>query len=307
MSKASSTRPLFTASSEYAPRNRGPITTLFDYPTSCLATPTLAPKQATFYFAHQGQDNYFDPSCFPRGTIKPENLQSAHWGLYYYSPAICPKGWNQVRTYARTLPGFTEDISIGQGTSVALCCPSGYTSVSPAGHGHKCSSAFSQDQVVTYIFPTMKGPGDWDVPVSTKTHAAPANPSIVYGDGVVVMWQKTDEAVLAAAAQETSTSQTGSNTSTSTASPPTSPPAAGGLSTGTKAGIGVGVAILALVALMIGWLFLRRRKKHSESLHEVPAPRELDAGRSNVVEAAPGDPPKEIYSQTREPVHEMPP
>jgi len=119
----------------------------------------------------------------------------------------------------------------------------GYVSPSPNGHGHKCSSVFTQGQVITYAFPTLKGPDDWDVPISTKTYAAPA-PSGVWGDGVVVMWQKSDESVLVEAAQQTSASQTESDssgvTSTSTTSPSISPAAPGGLSTGAKAEIGVG-------------------------------------------------------------------
>jgi hypothetical protein len=90
MSEPSPTRPLLTASAQYTPRNRGPITTLFDQPKSCLATPTLGAQQHTFYFGHQGKFNYFDPSCFPTGTISSEQLQSAYWGLYYCSPHLRP-------------------------------------------------------------------------------------------------------------------------------------------------------------------------------------------------------------------------
>jgi hypothetical protein len=109
------------------------------------------------------------------------------------------------------------------------------------------------------------------------------------------MWQKTDEALLVEAAKETT--QTLTNTPLLSTS--------GGLSTGAKAGIGVGAAIVVLVALMIGWLVLRRRRRDRESLDVPPVARELDAG-SNIVEAAPGEPRKELYTQVREPVHELP-
>jgi hypothetical protein len=120
------------------------------------------------------------------------------------------------------------------------------------------------------------------------------------------MWQSTDEALLAEATKGTTIARS-TQTSTNTLSPSTSLTASEGLSIGAKAGIGVGAAIVVLLALMIGWLVLRKRKRHSEreSLHKLPVPRELDAERSNVVEAAPGEPP-ELYSQTRRPVHELP-
>jgi hypothetical protein len=100
---------------------------------------------------------------------------------------------------------------------------------------------------------------------------------MIYGDGVQIWWQRSDEAVLsAAAAATTSAPSTGRTLSSSTQSvtyiPTSSPqhPAAGGLSTGAKAGIGGGVAALVLIAgIAFALIFLRRKKKKEGSQTEL--------------------------------------
>lgn len=107
-------------------------------------------------------------------------------------------------------------------------------------------------------------------PVSSSTFASASS---VQGHGVVVLWQKSDEAVLAAAsaasspttmsiATGTTTPQAGPSSAIpqSTSAPPRdSPGGASGLSTGAKAGIGVGVPLAVLAFLLAGLVFWRRR------------------------------------------------
>ncbi|OAL50178.1 hypothetical protein IQ07DRAFT_632099 [Pyrenochaeta sp. DS3sAY3a] len=68
-----------------------------------------------------------------------------------------------------------------------------------------------------------------------------------------------------------------SSTSTSTSTPGGSPPPGqigteGGLSTGAKAGIGVGVAVVALLLLLGGLFFLKRRKARATDAGQAPYP-----------------------------------
>ena len=70
----------FTASFESF--NRGPITTLFVPPTTCNQLLTSA--VGTLFLGHFGP-NYFDPACYPAGTIPESSLEvQTNWGLYYY-------------------------------------------------------------------------------------------------------------------------------------------------------------------------------------------------------------------------------
>jgi hypothetical protein len=109
--------------------------------------------------------------------------------------------------------------------------------------------------------------------VSMTTMAAETT---IYGDGVQIWWQSSDEALLSAAAaattsaqstKQTSSPSTHSMTSTPTSTPtrtPTNdpPPAASGdLSTGAKGGIGGGIAAAVVIAGIVLTLFLRRKKK----------------------------------------------
>jgi hypothetical protein len=94
--------------------------------------------------------------------------------------------------------------------------------------------------------------------------------SYVVGDGVPIMWQATDSAVLERATI-TSSSQTIEDTTRT--SPTTSPtdtvsanethaPSPNGLSTGAKVGLGVGIPVAVIALLAIGLFLMKRKRRH---------------------------------------------
>jgi hypothetical protein len=57
--------------------NRGPVTSIFNPPASCLSTLTWA---NAMYFGYGGPDNYPDTACYPSSTL-PGGPNA--WELYY--------------------------------------------------------------------------------------------------------------------------------------------------------------------------------------------------------------------------------
>lgn len=73
-----------------------------------------------------GASGLLDSSCYPMGTKKYEDIVDATaWELYYYSPAACPGGWDYVTKFTSAVPAadLVTSISLGSGTTAALCCP----------------------------------------------------------------------------------------------------------------------------------------------------------------------------------------
>lgn len=146
--------------------------------------------------------------------------------------------------------------------------------------------------------PTNTGVG-WDRGiVSTSTVATE---STVYGDAVQIWWQSSDEAVLAAAAAETSsasrTGQVQGSTTGQTSLPVTwytgslTPSNPGGISTGAKAGIGAGIGAAFLLSIATGvFLFLRRKTR--TIVYDVQMPPE--AGEAVLVEKESPERPQEL-------------
>ncbi|KAF2437491.1 hypothetical protein P171DRAFT_492228 [Karstenula rhodostoma CBS 690.94] len=255
-------------------QNRGPITTLFSPPSSCTATlTTQQPSNDRLFFGHY-LDPYFDPLCLPLGTFKREELIKVTWDFYYYSPAICPDEWSTVATFQSEIPGGIPAMVFSLGTQTTAALGYEYGDI-----GHICQSSVTRNQRVPYVSPTNLGIS-WDRGlVSTSTMAAG---TMAYGDGVQILWQSTDEALLSAAMKATtsasdtkktssltgqspsSTAQTSSSTSAATGGP--APRNRDGLSVGAKAGIGVGIAAVVLIATIVGWFLFLRRKRHGLEL-----------------------------------------
>jgi len=79
------TAVLVTEPASVAALNRGPITSLFSLPSTCLATLTLDTRRETLVAIH-GVRGYFDANCFPTGTLQPEDLApDSVWHSYYCS------------------------------------------------------------------------------------------------------------------------------------------------------------------------------------------------------------------------------
>jgi hypothetical protein len=125
--------------------NRGPLTTTFTPPTTCLQTLSInsfyvggTPTTATFYGNWFGFEAGY--SCLPTGTMPGTLLASpTYWGTYWCkkasetfrkillilcfvdSPGLyCPTGW----TTAGELGSSWNGIHVTGSTSGAICCPS---------------------------------------------------------------------------------------------------------------------------------------------------------------------------------------
>lgn len=63
--------------------NRGPITELYVPPTSCYQTLTSGTDNG-YLFAGHFMNSYFDPACYPPGTIGASGLEEGTaWDFYY--------------------------------------------------------------------------------------------------------------------------------------------------------------------------------------------------------------------------------
>ncbi len=119
--------------------NRGPLTTIFTPPATCLNVITYSSDLGTqsavtgsaisnLILGHYRSVG--DAACYPPSV----GTSTTEWGVYFYSPGMCPKGWTAECTQYtfttitdfRTRPetGTGVVIPIGSDTSRALCCPS---------------------------------------------------------------------------------------------------------------------------------------------------------------------------------------
>ncbi|PVH97497.1 hypothetical protein DM02DRAFT_616514 [Periconia macrospinosa] len=275
MSKTSSSQTLITDPASIAKYNRGPITTLFKQPTSCLSTLTQDPNKKSIYAVH-GISGYFDQACLPLGILQHGDVTAVSaWWTYYNSPAICPSGWTEAVTFSKELPVNGPPLQLGSDTSAVCCCPPSFTYPVSAGNGHACASMISQSQVINYISPIPRDGGGWNTGEVSQTSFS--LPSSVAGHGIVVMWQKSDESALKAAA-ETTTSASASQTLIPSPTKPSdsqTKDSNDGLSTGSKIGIGVVVVlVIVIVGAIIFLLWLRKARAGPANR---PAPVELSA------------------------------
>ncbi|KAF1941029.1 hypothetical protein EJ02DRAFT_423372 [Clathrospora elynae] len=269
--------------------NRGPITTKFAPPASCLETLTSI-SGSSLYFGHFG--TIFNVDCYPTGTSPAQALATGNWAGYYYSPAICPLGWTAATTFLSSVPiyGSPQYIALGSETTAALCCPSSYFY---AGNGHQCASTITQGQAVVFIFGLNNGYG-YDLSGTPTTNKLTEGTSAL-GDGVPIWWQNSDDEVLSSAYSMTPTSKptslptsqpsTSTSTSTSTSSPPPT-----GLSKGAKIGIGVFVPLAVIAGLVLGSLLwsrrTRRRQKHEVAVGSTAVYKEQPLVPSYITEQA---------------------
>lgn len=274
-----------------AAQNRGPITSVFVPAPSCTETLTLDTTAGNnyLYFGH-GNNPYVDYSCIATGTrIAIELVDQESWGSYYCaictilsfcnswkliqrgvdSPAICPQSWSTATNFTLITSGADSRTValLGPETKAVLCCPSGY---SYGGFGHQCTSTVTKNQVLTYVGPKLNGTDGW-IRGSVKSTTLTTT-SYVWGDGIPIWWQSSDEAALTAASTLMPT-QTVSPTTTQTSSSTTQ---TGGssdsntqssFSTSAKIGLGVGIPLAVLLGLGIGWFVFRHQKANTPLLH----------------------------------------
>lgn len=143
--------------------------------------------------------------------------------------------------------------------------------------GHQCTSTVPAGQDLTVNSYSLNGmtfaPSLKTIPQISKT--------VVVNDGIPIMWQASDSALLARASTMSSSPKT-----TVSITPVGSPPAtntsrlSGGLSTGAKIGLGVGIPVAVIALLAMGFLLWKRRQKSR------PVP-ELDTAQQTGYKDAP--------------------
>ncbi|KAJ4355624.1 uncharacterized protein N0V89_003644 [Didymosphaeria variabile] len=266
---------MITAKASIEAFNRGPITKYWEPAPSCSNTMS---KDANMYYGW-GASGVIDTACYPMGTLKYNDIKPASaWDLYYYSPAICPKEWTVATTYSDNIPknDALTSLSVGTSTTAVLCCPSGFSYYT---QGHVCTSTIKEDQTLKYVVPGNDEFGTLSIgPVSTSIYSAGA--SHAFANGIVVMFQSSDTAMLRSvtvnptagvastsattttpsAQSSTGTTNTAVSTGAATSTGDAQPVSSSGLSTGAKVGMGVGIPCALLLGLLFGWFLFRKRR-----------------------------------------------
>ncbi|KAL4888085.1 hypothetical protein BDV59DRAFT_149826 [Aspergillus ambiguus] len=275
--------------------NRGPLTTTFTPPASCLQTLSSVSyyvgdtAESTTFYGHWFDDT--GVTCLPTGTV-PESILASptYWGTYWYSPGLyCPTGWSTAGLLDTTWNG----LEVTGSTSGAICCPS---SMSFYAGGHECSQVISAKETITLARSGV---------VVTSSLATPIT---VYADGIPLIWEKSDLPKTASA------STTPLSTQTST-QPATAHIKSGGLSEGAKIGIGIGVPLGAIaIGVAIFFYFFKRHTRakeepHTEiyaSLQDCGTPSELPTKEnSGPSELASSEDRSELPVKVQAPVHEL--
>ncbi|KAF7871788.1 hypothetical protein EAF04_003895 [Stromatinia cepivora] len=223
-----------------------------------------------------------DAACFPSSTTDYGPWENA-WGVYYYSPGICPQGWSQAATLSSSFGKGNTQLKIGASTTAVVCCPSG---LSYSSDGHACGPTFwTTTSRLLYINPSLNALNSWvstdaNTPLTTMVSGSPY---IIFGDGIPVWWQASDLKAFSSAATITSISpsitdtltptlksssnsktstQTSLSSSLQTTQPANTSSSNNGLSTGAEITIGVTIALFIL-ALSAGAAkyFIRKRKE----------------------------------------------
>ncbi|KAJ5807873.1 hypothetical protein N7474_009142, partial [Penicillium riverlandense] len=232
--------------------NRGPLTTTFTPPTTCLQTLSEVvyyvdgTAESTTYYGHWYGDNT-GYTCFPTGTVPGTLLASpTYWDTYWYSPGLCcPTGW----TTAGQLAGSWDGLDVTGSTSGAICCPSGMNFYS---ENHECSQVLSAKDTITIA------------KAGVAIESILTTPITVYADGIPLIWDKSDLPSTTSASTTPLSTQT-STAASATATNPSNNNQNGGLSEGAKIGIGIGVPVAAIaIGAAIFFYFLKRNKRAKE-------------------------------------------
>ncbi|CAI6331767.1 unnamed protein product [Periconia digitata] len=220
----------------------------------------------SLYAGHGPLSGYFDPKCVPTGRPVAD-LHDLNWFDYYYSPAICPYGWETATTLGSTVFGYSAKADLGPETTAVACCPSDYTY---SQYGHACMSSGTRDQVIQYILPATQ---DGTVYPGSVSFSTLPSDTWFRANGIQAWRQSTDNAVLDAAAAQSSTiirttpsstpASTPATTTPSSPSPPSSQSSIpdSGIARSTKLGLAVGLPVAALVAILIAILLIYRRRR----------------------------------------------
>lgn len=116
-------RSMITDAASIEAFNRGPITKYFAPASTCQ---DVMSYDGNMYYGW-GEKGLIDTACYPMGTLTSQDIvDRTAWELFYYSPAVCPGGWDTVTKFETGVPheNLLTSISLGSATSAVLCCPS---------------------------------------------------------------------------------------------------------------------------------------------------------------------------------------
>lgn len=262
-------------------------------PITALTT-TFIPQQPClsdyYHYSYSPSDVYqfLGPPQFSTASCYPSGWASAS---QYFSPGICPSGYEIATSTAVTIESLTE--------THAICCPSSYT-YAPVTTQNGCYRNYSPGFSV-FTLTTIDASAVTSVFVSTfATHSA------INAFGVSIRYQADDFVTSAPTLTSSSVSMTASPSpsnslslipsvtfsssviqiSLSQSSPaqsslaqsslaqssatksltPTSHPSSATLSPGAKAGIGLGVGVIIFALLSASAIFFVRRQRRTRSL-----------------------------------------
>ncbi|KIN06539.1 hypothetical protein OIDMADRAFT_176591 [Oidiodendron maius Zn] len=249
-----------------------PITTAWSAPAACSSLiwegnpPWLAVNDP-------GYGIYVNPdiSCLPSAATQwweqPKDLSlsiaTTPLTTYLLGPITCPQAYTTATT------------NVQDSSTFVACCPSHYSlsSVLSDGHAGQCTSQITVGQEVSIVlFTTITDTNEvasaWVTTVSTVTSATTVNGIQVNGWNVAAQIPSSNSSPASAPASTTSSASSGAKAtdstqaSTSANSTPLNNTKTG-LSAKESIGIGIGVAlgIIAIVALVLGSFWYRRRRR----------------------------------------------
>ncbi|KAH8660309.1 hypothetical protein BX600DRAFT_467539 [Xylariales sp. PMI_506] len=200
--------------------NRGPLTTTFTPPSTCLGTTSAflagfqAPpsNQHTVYYVGLWTPalpdyvtDYTGDSCVPQatGAISLE-------GPWYFSPGICPSGYSPAAPLSTVPSNCDQTVALAESITAWACCPSGYSINAALTDvdwltNNLCISTAPGAATLTNVWPIswVSEAGDF-ASLSTWPISPPSgivestvvitNPTVI-AEAIPVMWQSTDTQV----------------------------------------------------------------------------------------------------------------
>ncbi|KAI4859829.1 hypothetical protein F4820DRAFT_139341 [Hypoxylon rubiginosum] len=248
----------------------GPLTTTFTPASGCnsvisgiVFTQTLDGGNTTTHKYHS-LGLSATSECYPPGFEVNSNA--------YYSPGICPSGWQSACGRQEAIGGSITETRV-------TCCPTGYRCIDAPNPTETWSTLSCSSSAISAVSVTVPDESNQYYKVTVL------NGPVIHAAAVEVRWQRSD--FIAPSTQPPSSSSISSTSTTS--SPPissssaivtettsnSSPESASpgntssentspeniSLSTGAKVGIGVGAGCLVLTMLAIGLWWKRKRDR----------------------------------------------
>ncbi|KAI0181770.1 hypothetical protein GGR52DRAFT_55075 [Hypoxylon sp. FL1284] len=236
----------------------GPLTTTFTPASGCnsvisgiVYTQTLDDGNITTHKYHS-LGLSATSKCYPPGFEVNSDA--------YYSPGICPSGWQSACGRQETILSYTE--------TRVTCCPSGYRCIDPPQSTETWSTLSCSSAAISSVTVTVPDESNQNYMVTVLDGA------LIHAAAIEIRWQRSDFApstqppisstisAVSVTSPAVATSSSSSSSSSSASAAVVQAQSTPSLSTGAKAGIGVGAGLLVLIALAFGvGVWFRRRKR----------------------------------------------